>query len=135
MLIVGVSNATNAQESYEASPSFIGMGGLVVFYRTQGPLSFRTLTPKELPPDATIMGEVRGRGCQHGLSVPLSAALRPTSLSGAYGDGGYLKALEDIRRNHPGLTGIVDVKVDLHLLSILGIYRRLCTEILALGFR
>jgi hypothetical protein len=113
----------------------IRVSGLIVFYGTEGPLSFQTLAYRELPPGSRLAGEVKGRGCQHGLSIPLSASLRPTSVSGAFGRGGFGKALEDIRKARPELDGIVDVKVDSHFFSILGIYRRLCTEVTAQGFR
>ena len=51
------------------------------------------------------------------------------------GRAGYGKALEDIRRRNPGLRGIWDVKLDDHTLSVLGFFRRVCTEVTARGFR
>lgn len=124
-----------AQEGSEARPALVPAGGLLLFYNSQGPLSFVTMTLRDLPPGAVLAGEVKSRGCQHGLSIPIAANIRATSLSGAAGDGGYFKALRALKKERPELAGIYDVKVDLHLVSILGIYRRLCTEILARGFR
>ena len=76
-----------------------------------------------------------GNSCQHGLSIPVTASIRPTTVSGAAGNGGYNKTLAGILKARPDLAGIYDVKVDVHTISILGFYRRTCTEILARGFR
>lgn len=121
--------------SYEANPGLLRMGGLLLFYNIRAPLSFVTMTPGGLPEGSALAGEVSGRSCQHGLAIPVTASLRPTTLSGAGGDGGYEKALAALRKAHPGLAGIYDVKVDLHTISVLGFYRRVCTEILARGFK
>jgi hypothetical protein len=42
--------------------------------------------------------------------------------------------MKDIQSRSSELDGIFDVKVDVHKFSILGIYRRECTEITARGF-
>jgi len=123
------------EDGTTASPGLIQPGGLVVFYASEGPLSFPTLTPGELPPGARDAGEVRGRTCQHGLAIPVTASIRPTTVSGAAGNGGYSKTLSLILKARPDLAGIYDVKVDVQTLSLLGFYRRNCTEILARGFR
>ena len=123
------------EEGTTAQPGLINPGGLIVFYASEGPLSFQTLTPGELPPGARDAGEVRGRSCQYGLAIPVAASIRPTTVSGAAGNGGYDKTLASILKARPDLAGIYDVKVDVQTLSILGFYRRICTEILARGFR
>ena len=123
------------EEGTTARPGLIRPGGLTVFYASEGPLSFATLTPGELPPGARDAGEVRGSSCQHGLSIPVTASIRPTTVSGAAGNGGYRKTLAGILKARPDLAGIYDVKVDVQTLSILGLYRRICTEVLARGFR
>lgn len=107
------------------------MGGFIVFYNSQGPLSSVLMTRRELPPDAVPAAEVFGKSCQHGLSIPISASLRSQSISGAVGDGGYRRAVENIRREHPDVIGLYDVRVDEHTTSILGIYKRLCVEVTA----
>lgn len=122
-------------DEFEGAPAVLRVGGLLVYHDTNAPLGFTAMTPKDLPVGAVLAGEVRARACQHGLAVPLTASLRATTVSGAKGDGGYREALVVLAKNHPGLAGVFDVKVDLHSISILGIYRRLCTEISALGFR
>jgi hypothetical protein len=118
----------------EARPVLIQPGGLPMFYVSEGPLSFVTPTPGELPRGARDLGEVKGRSCQHGLSIPLAASIRATTVSGAIGNGGYRKVLAAMRKQRPELAGIYDVKVDVQILSILGFYRRTCTEVAARGF-
>jgi hypothetical protein len=118
-----------ARETYQARPSLIPPGSLVLFYFSKGPLSSNPSTRKDLPPDAVLGEQVFGKTCQYGLSVPLSLSLRSSSLSGAIGDGGYRKTIEKMKKDHPELLGLFDVKVDLHITSILGFYRRLCTEV------
>jgi hypothetical protein len=100
-----------------------------------GPMSFVAMTPRDVPKDARMLGEVRGRSCQRGVSIPLSATIRATSVSAGFGDGSYKKAVEDIKTKHPDLVGLFDVKVDLGQFSILGgLYRSLCTYVSARGF-
>ena len=123
--------------SYEAQIGLIPIGGFVIFYNSQGPLSYDTLTPKEIPRDADDIGEVKCEICQQGVSIPIlsSSGSRSTSISAARGDGGFGKALLSFRKEKPELRGIYDVKIDFHRISILGIYRRLCTEVTARGFK
>ena len=121
--------------AYEASSGLIFVGTFMVFYDSQGPLSYQTMTPQEVPEDAVLVGEVEGESCQHGLSIPIFFSLTERiSVSGAKGDGGYKKALRDIRQKHPDLAGLYDVKVDFRRMSILTIYRKLCTIVVARGF-
>lgn len=119
----------------EARPGLIPVSGLMLFYNSSGPLSFVSMTRRELPRGAAPLGEVRARSCQYGLSIPLSLNPNSTSVSGAAGDGGFKKALAGLQKERPELAGIYDVKVDNHLISVLGIFRRLCTEVTALGFK
>ena len=107
----------------------------MVFYDSEGPLSYQTMTPQEIPKDSIPVGEVMGESCQHGLSIPI--IFSPTdrfSISGAKGNGGFKKALRNIREKHPDVVGLYDVKVDIHQRSILTIYSRECTMVVAQGF-
>lgn len=133
MMALGPASALGGEEAWRANPGLIPKDGFVLFFGVQGPLSYAALTPKDLPAGAEPAGEVRGRGCQHGLALPLG--LRGPRLSGAAGRGGFERALSSIRERHPGLRGVYDVKVDDHIVSVLGLYRRICTEVLARGFR
>ena len=121
--------------AYEARPGLIFVGGFVLFYDSEGPLSYQTLTPNEIPHDAVSVGEVIGDSCQHGLSLPIIfSATNRVSVSGANGDGSFKKALLNIREKHPDLAGLYDVKVDINQWSILTIYSRECTIVAAQGF-
>lgn len=114
-------------------PARLRMGALVLYNDTQAPMSLVTMPAK--PKDAVDAGEVKGRGCQKGLSIPIAASLRPTTLSGAVGKGGFDRAAAQIKSEHPGLKGFYDVRVDLRYFSILGLWRELCVEVTARGYR
>jgi hypothetical protein len=122
-------------DSYEANPGLISIGGWVVFFASEGPLSYATLTARDLPRDAVRMGPVRGRACQYGLSTPIIGLNQVPRLSGAVGEGGFEKALQQIREQHPDLRGVYDVKVDDHVTTVLTVFHRQCTEVTARGFR
>lgn len=121
-------------EGDDAMPALIPAGGIMLFYASEGPLSFVTMTAKDRPASARELGTVKGVSCQHGLSVPIAAQFRATSVSGGYGDGSFKKALEMIKKDKPDLAGLYDVRTDLRIFSILGIYRKLCTEVTARAF-
>jgi len=137
LLLAGLASfagATGEGDEDTAMPGLIPPGNFVLFYDTEGPLSFVTMTPRERPKGVVELGTVKGTSCQHGLSVPISADVRGTSITGAYGDGGFAKALADIKKAKPEVIGIYDVRTDMRVFSILGIYRKLCTEVTARAF-
>ena len=117
-----------------ALPGMIPSGGLMLYYDSTGPMSFPSMTPKDVPADARPLGKVSGRSCQRGLSIPLTLDPRGTSISGAKGDGGYRKALEQIKKEHPDAAGLYDVISDYEVFSILGVYRSMCTVVTARAF-
>ena len=140
MIFVALSaSAARADwEESDARPGFLRPGGIVVFMNMRAPLSLVTLTPDQIPAGAVDAGAVFCRSCQHGLSVPVtppSGTSRGTSVSGAAGNGGFERALAGLKIKRPEIRGIYDVKVDYQKISILGIYRRQCTEITARGFK
>jgi hypothetical protein len=92
------------------------------------------MTPKDVPQSARKIREVRGVSCQRGLSVPIAASLNATNVSGYHGDGSYAKAVAQIRKGHPEISGLYDVRTDVENFSILGIYRSLCTIVTARAF-
>lgn len=130
------TTACSVGPAYKANSGLIFVGTLVVYYDSEGPLSYQTITPWELPRDGIPIGEVMGDSCQHGLSIPIPySGTDRVSLSGAAGDGSYKKALREIARKHPDVYGLYDVKVDIERLSILTIYSRSCTIVVAQGFK
>jgi hypothetical protein len=135
LLLAPLSSLARGEgDENEAAPGLIPAGGLMLFYKSEGPLSFVSMTPKDRPAGAKELGVLRGVSCQHGLSVPTAAQFRATSVTGGYGNGSFAKAVESMRKEHPALKGLYDVRVDMRVLSILGIYRKLCTEVTARAF-
>jgi hypothetical protein len=138
LLALGLAAAPGAraeEEGDDAAPGLITVGGLLLFYDSQGPLSFASATRSELPPDAVDAGEVAASACQHGLSIPTGFSLRSTNVSAAAGRGGYEKAVGRLRAARPELRGLYDLKVDVRVTSVLRIWRRLCVELSARGFK
>lgn len=136
-LLLGLApsaRATGENDEDTAVPGLIPAGSLMLFYDSSGPLSFVTMTPKDRPANSRELGLVKGVSCQHGLSIPLSADVRGTSITGAYGNGSFVKAVNQIKAEHPDAKGIYDVRTDLRVFSLLGIYRKLCTEVVARAF-
>ena len=140
-ILLAGAPALASDETGDAGLAHYGLifpGGLLLFYDAQGPLSLLPLTPKDLPAGAVQAGMVYGESCQHGVSIPLLGQLAGSpfgSVAGAAGSGGYDRALENIKKAHPDLRGIYDVRIDEHDVSILGFYRRVCTEIAARGYK
>lgn len=128
------ARATGENDEDTATPAMIPAGGIMLFYASEGPLSFVAMTPKDRPKTARELGTVKGVSCQHGLSVPIAAQFRATSITGGYGDGSFKKALEQIKKENPLAEGLYDVRTDLRVFSILGIYKKLCTEVVARAF-
>lgn len=132
--LASAARATGEGDEDTAAPSLLPAGSFMLFYKTEGPLSFVAMTPKDRPKGARELGTVRGSSCQHGLSVPISADVRGTSISGAYGDGSFAKAIAQIKKEKPEVVGIYDVRTDMRVFSLLGIYKKLCTEVTARAF-
>jgi hypothetical protein len=134
VLLAGPAWAIDDEDGSEARPSLVQPGGLNLFYDSEGPMSFVTPSPRDRPKQRVEAGEVRGRACQRGISIPLTLSFRPTSVSAAYGRGGYDHAMADLRKKNPTISGIYDVRVDTQTTTILGIFRRTCTHIVARAF-
>ncbi len=129
--------AARAQEQgSRARPAPLIMGGLNLFSAVEGPMSFEAATPADVPKGAELLpGRLDARACQHGVSVPLTASFRATSVSAAAGNGGYKKALASLRAAHPEAKGFFDVISDIRTLIVLGIYKRTCVEVSARAWR
>jgi hypothetical protein len=117
-----------------AVPGMQPANGLVLYYNSAGPMSFAAMTLKDVPANALKIREVKGRACQRGLAVPIAANFNATNVSAYYGNGSYAKALAQIKKDHPEVVGIYDVRTDVEVFSILGFYRSLCTEVSARAF-
>ncbi|MDE2143629.1 MAG: hypothetical protein KGJ84_14570 [Elusimicrobia bacterium] len=133
-LLAAPCRANGEGDEDDAVPGMQPTSGLVLFYRSAGPMSFVAMTPKDVPEGARKIREVRGRACQRGLAVPIAANFNATNISAYLGDGSYGKALAQIKREHPDVNGIYDVRTDVEVFSVLGIYRSLCTIVTARAF-
>ena len=67
---------------------------------------------------------VRGEACQTGIFLPVI----PASI--AWGDGGYRDAVRQAQAQAPGAS-LTDVRADLHVFSILTIFRKQCVVVTA----
>ena len=117
-----------------AVPGMQPANGLVLYYDSAGPMSFAAMTLKDVPENARKIREVKGRACQRGLAIPIAANFNATNVSAYYGNGSYAKALAQIKKEHPEVAGIYDVRTDVEVFSVLGFYRSLCTEVAARAF-
>ncbi len=121
--------------AYDSNAGLIAVRGFQLFYDSAGPLSYQTFTPRDVPDDAILLGRVTGDSCQYGVSIPIPVSGTSTlRLSGAKGDGSYRQAILDIQRKHPDIAGLYDVIVDIRKQSILRIYSRECTKVVARAF-
>ena len=136
-LIASLATACRASgegDEDDAAPGMQPASGMVLFYESAGPMSFPSMTPKDVPAGVRKIREVKGRACQRGLAVPIAANFNATNISAYYGNGSYGKALAQIKKDNPGVIGIYDVRTDVEVFSILGFYRSLCTEVTARAF-
>jgi hypothetical protein len=129
-----VAVASGEEDEDTAVPGIQPASGLVLFYESSGPLSFPSTTPRGVPDGTRKISEVRGTACQRGVGIPTALSVNPTSFSFYFGDGGYAKALAKIKEANPEISGVYDVRTDLELFSILGIYKSLCTIVTARAF-
>ena len=118
----------------DAVPGLQPASGMVLFYESAGPLSFPSMTPRDVPEGVRKIREVKGRACQRGLALPTAANINATNVSVYFGNGSYAKAVAQIKKEHPEVVGLYDVRTDVEVFSILGFYRSLCTEVTARAF-
>ncbi len=121
--------------TYTSHPSVVSPSGYFIVYDVQGTLSFEPSTRWELPKNIADMGNVLGQSCAYALSIPITLALTASKISGAYGENGYNKAVKNILKAHPAISGIYDVKVDTHIITVLGIFTRQCLLLSARAFK
>ena len=133
-LLAATGRAAGEGDEDDALPGLQPANGMVLFYESSGPLSFPSMTPKDVPDGVRKIREVKGRACQRGLSVPIGANFNATNISAYYGNGGYAKAVARIKELNPDVIGLYDVRTDVEVFSILGFYRSLCTEVTARAF-
>jgi hypothetical protein len=133
-LLAAGARATGEGDEDEAVPGMQPASGLVLFYESGGPMSFPSMTPKDVPAGVRKIREVKGRACQRGVAVPTAITFNATHIGVYFGDGGYGKALAQIKSKHPEVLGLYDVRTDVETFTILGVFQSLCTEVTARAF-
>jgi hypothetical protein len=133
-LLAGTCRAFGEGDDDDAVPGLQPASGMVLFYDSSGPLSFPSMTPRDVPEGVRRIREVKGRACQRGLAVPIAANINATNISAYLGNGSYAKAMAEIKKKNPEVIGLYDVRTDVEVFSILGFYRSLCTEVTARAF-
>ena len=133
-LFAATARALGEGDDDTAFPGLEPATGLVLYYDSAGPLTFPSMTPKDVPPGVRQIREVKGRACQRGLALPTAANINATNVSVYFGNGSYAKAVAQIKKEHPEVIGIFDVRTDIEDFSILGFYHSMCTEVTARAF-
>lgn len=114
--------------------------GVTVYQDSEGPLSYRAPTGADVG-EARPLAQVQGKACQYGLTIPFGplVAIGGTGgdLAGAvggasagWGEGGYREALAQAEARAAG-GRLFDVRADLNVVSILGIWREECVVVTA----
>jgi hypothetical protein len=111
---------------------------------TRDALQYRSPLPRDLAgAHAHLSGrEVRGEACQTKVSFPpvyddpflgseaVLSQIPWDSANVAFGNSGYRKALARAKET-AGNAALFDVRADTHTTSVLGIWTRQCTEVVA----
>ncbi len=115
-----------------------------VYRGTTDPMQYRSSLPRDARPANRPWLEASGEACSTTVSFPpvppavflgseaLVNALPYPSLGVAAGNDGYRRAVARARESVHGAE-IFDVRADVHTTSILGIWRRDCTEVHAMA--
>ncbi len=122
---------------YVARPQVLTTG--TIFEHASGPTSYQAPAPRDVG-RAAPRGTAYGESCQYGIILPVSLAavfLSPPAsddvarippLGVVWGEGGYADALARADRDAMG-GRLYDVRADLHVSSVLGVYVRQCVEV------
>lgn len=127
--------------TYEANPRLLALPAVVLHQDSSGALSYHARTPAgEVP--LRPWGRAQGRACQQSfqlpvlwsLGVPSFNRIGTWSISAGWGDGGYNRALADLRKNLPANAVLFDLRADVRMRTILSVYAEECLELDAAVF-
>ena len=117
-----------------------------LFQSTRDPAQYRSPLPRDVKPAAPTERQAHGESCRTsvffpplppavflGSNVPL-AYLPYNNLQVLLGDEGYAHAVARARASVDGAQ-LVDVHADVHVVSVLGLWRRECIEVHATSVR
>ncbi|MGI5862885.1 MAG: hypothetical protein ACOX6T_12610 [Myxococcales bacterium] len=128
---------------YEASSGRLVLAPLVIYQDSAGPLSYQAPVGQRLR--GAPVARVEGRACQSGLQIPLGllvgvaenggdVAAAVSTISAGWGDGGYERALQEALEDArlKGYSGeLYDVRADLNVIQVLGVWRQQCLVVTA----
>lgn len=141
LVLQGVAGCAALPPSYEANPQVLALPAVVLHQDSSGALSYHARTPAGDEP-LRPWGRAQGRACQQGFQIPVLWSLgMPSynrigtwSISAGWGDGGYGRALADLRKNLPANAVLFDLRADIRLRTILSVYAEECLELDAAVF-
>ena len=111
-----------------------------VYQATKDPIQYRSPLPRDLDATPARPREATGVACHTGIYLPtqqsspflgsqwLANAVSPANLGVLWGDAGVIRAMEEAKANAGGGT-LFDVRLDVHSISVLGIFHRDCLEV------
>src|SRR5690349_3301694 len=89
--------------------------GGCIYMDVKSPLAYRAPTPADV--DGTLGAEVDGEACAHAVLYLVG-----------WGNGGYSAAVENAKAKHAAQL-IADVRADVRVFNVLGVYQKRCTVV------
>jgi hypothetical protein len=86
-----------------------------IYTNVRAPLSYRSPTPSDV--QGTLGPEAEGEACSQAVLYLVG-----------WGDGGYSAAVEDAKTKSSA-TLLADVRADMRLFNVLGVYQKRCTRV------
>jgi hypothetical protein len=86
-----------------------------IYTNVRAPLSYRSPTPGDV--QGPLGPEVEGEACSHAVLYLVG-----------WGDGGYSAAVEDAKAKSMSSL-LADVRADMRLFNVLGVYQKRCTRV------
>jgi hypothetical protein len=132
--LAGAGCGLRPRTSYEANSQVLQLPSVVVYQGSTGSLSYQSAVGRDVQ-RLLPHQRAQGRVCQRGIQLPIFAALyafgqaragQGTWLSTGWGDGSYRAAMDDLRQHVPSGAVLYDVRADVDIRMILGVYREQC---------
>jgi hypothetical protein len=86
-----------------------------IYTNVRAPLSYRSPTPGDV--QGALGAEVEGEACSQAVLYLVG-----------WGDGGYSAAVEDAKAKSSAAL-LADVRADMRLFNVLGVYQKRCTRV------
>ncbi|QQR88671.1 MAG: hypothetical protein IPJ88_10505 [Myxococcales bacterium] len=115
--------------------------GIPVFNMTTAPAAWNSNTGGETSKYARVPG-LHGEACQYGIGAPVPLGLLDITdghaiivLSASAGNGGFSEALQEIKKAHPEVIALADVRADMSTLAILSVFYKSCVHVHGTGLK